>query len=155
MCLRWIEWGSQYVQISEQKGQQKGGGQSIRGNQREVSNWLFGRVSLKWRGCSRVDCLSDTRTHTLTCIHPTPHTTSPPSLLQWPCRCARVGDYRRSPPIMGWLFRRALIDWGDMQMAVIWDDKGCGCWMPPALFSLGCTQREGCGVRFNCWGERG
>lgn len=30
-------------------------------------------------------------------------------------------------------------------MAVIWDDKGCGCWMPPALFSLGCTRREGCG----------
>ncbi len=153
MCWRQIDWGSRYVQISEEKGQQRGGGRGALERTREKLDWLFGRVSLKWRGCSRVDCLSDTHIHTHT-SNPT-HNLSPPSLLQWPCRCARAGDYRRSPPIMGWLFRRALIDWGDMQMAVIWDDKGCGCWMPPALFSLGCTQREGCGVRFNCWGERG
>lgn len=90
----------------------------------EKLDCVFKCISLKLRLQS--DGLSHTHTHTHTPKHPT----SPPCSSKRPCRCARVGDYRHSHPIMGWLFRCTLIDWGDMQMGVIWDDKGCGRWMP-------------------------
>lgn len=75
MCWRQIDWGSWYVQISEKKGQQRGGGQGALEGTREKLDCLFGRVSLKWRGCSRVDCLPDAHIHTHT-SNPT-HNLSP------------------------------------------------------------------------------